>query len=67
MRKNKINSLTLSAPIPQNGQTHSNNCLSVSDNIVRLALEGLKFRKSLHLHLQGINNKNLQKQKHNKP
>ena len=39
--------LTLKAPIPQNGQTHSNNssavCFSVFDHFVELALKGLRI------------------------
>ena len=38
---NKEGFLTLEAPTPQNGQTHSNNCLSVFDHFVGLALKGL--------------------------
>ena len=34
--------LTLSATIPQNGQTHSSNCLSMFDHFVGLVLKGLK-------------------------
>ena len=34
--------LTLKAPTPQNGQTHSNSCLSVFDHFVGLAFKGLR-------------------------
>ena len=45
--------LTLSAPVPQNGQTQSNNslstnCLSVFDHFVGLAFKGLR-KKALDL------------------
>ena len=41
LNKSDTSKLTLYAPTPQNGQIHSNNCVSVSDHFVGLALKRL--------------------------